>query len=83
MRPVNSTEESTVTGLSNSILVVDYKHLALELRKNVKGTIACDACSDSPLIIADYEGSYEIILCSLSLLAALSTEEEFNQVITK
>ena len=64
-------------------MVVDYQLLASELRKHVKGVIACDAYNDPPLIVPDYEGPYDIILYSLSLLTALSTEEEFNQVITK
>ena len=54
-----------------------------ELRKHVKGVIPCDVRSDPPLLLPGYEGPYDIILCSLSLSAASSTEEEFNQVITK
>ena len=54
-----------------------------ELRERVKGVIPCDACSDPPLLVPGYEGPYDIILCCLSLTAALSTKEEFNQAIRK
>ena len=32
-------------------------------------------CCDLPFLVPSYEGPYNIILCSLSLLAALGTEE--------
>ena len=54
-----------------------------ELRKCVKGVIPCDARSDLPLLLPGYDGPYDIILCSLSLSAGSSTEEEFNQVVRK
>ena len=54
-----------------------------ELRKHVKGVIPCDGRSDPPLLLPGYEGPYDIILCSLSLSVASSTEEEFNQVVRK
>ena len=45
-----------------------------DLRRLVKGVIPCDILHDPPLLVPGYEGPYDIIFSSLSLITCTTHE---------